>query len=111
MIDTATLTPTPPPVRPSTADPAVRNDATAGCGGCSTRWPIGAGAVAHCPRCHLTFASVGGFDAHRTGPIDRRRCLEETELHDLGYAPNDLGRWRVPIDPVDAARLTRSRTR
>ncbi|WP_018502551.1 FDXHR family putative zinc-binding protein [Parafrankia discariae] len=105
MIHTATLTPTPTALRPSTPAPGTGNGQTAGCAGCTVRWPVGTNA-AHCPTCHLSFASVGGFDAHRTGPIDRRRCLDSTELHNLGYAPNDRGRWRIPLDPDAAARLT-----
>ncbi|WP_054564676.1 hypothetical protein [Frankia sp. R43] len=106
MIHTSILTPTPTSPRPSTGSPGARNDPTAGCGGCTTRWPIGTGA-AHCPTCHRTFASTGGFDAHRTGPITgNRRCLDEAELRALGYAPNDRGRWRIPLDPAAAGRLT-----
>lgn len=92
-------------LRPSTAAPDTSNGQAAGCGGCTARWPIGTGA-AHCPTCHRTFTSVGGFDQHRTGPITGRRCLGETELRALGYAPNDRGRWRIPLDPAAAARLT-----
>ncbi|MEX5636993.1 hypothetical protein [Parafrankia sp. FMc2] len=100
-----TLTPTPTALRPSTAVPGTSNGQTAGCGGCTTRWPIGTSA-AHCPTCHLTFASIGGFDTHHTGPIGNRQCLDEAELRALGYAPNDRGRWRIPLDPDAAARLT-----
>ncbi|OHV21203.1 hypothetical protein BBK14_07970 [Parafrankia soli] len=111
MIHTSTPAPTSPTVRAFTGDPGIRNGQTAGCAGCTTRWPIGAGAVAHCPTCHLTFASVGGFDAHRAGPTTHhRRCLDEAELRGLGYAPNDLDRWRVPIDPDAAARLAERTT-
>jgi hypothetical protein len=45
----------------------------------------------HCSACHLTFTSVGPFDAHRRG-----RCLSEAELRAKGYEPNEHGHWRKP---------------
>jgi hypothetical protein len=63
---------------------------------CGARWT--GEAVAHCPTCHLTFASVAGFDDHR----DRRegRCRSEAELAERGMEPNDAGQWRRPM-PAD----------
>lgn len=49
--------------------------------------------VCWCQACGLVFTGVGGFDAHRTGPWDARRCLTPDELRDKGYAPNEQGRW------------------
>lgn len=108
MINMPTPTPTPTPARRPSAEPGGSNGQTAGCSGCTARWPISTG-IAHCSRCHATFASVSSFDTHRTGPIDRRRCLDEAELRGLGYAPNDRGRWRIPLDPAAAARLDQHR--
>lgn len=63
---------------------------------CGARW-FGE-AICHCATCHLTFTSIGPFDAHRVGPIGkpRRRCWTEAELRDKGYEPNSHGHWRRP---------------
>lgn len=70
---------------------------TGTCGGCRTWWR--GAKICHCAACHLTFTSIGGFDAHRTGPMSKRRCWSESELRDHGYEPNDSGHWRQPRPP------------
>lgn len=91
-----------PPGRPADVSDtrrAPRNGPIhASCGGCTARWPVDASAVTHCAGCHRSFMSVTGFDDHRTGPTDSRRCLTLAELAAAGFAPNDLGRWRIPRD-------------
>lgn len=52
--------------------------------------------VCWCQVCGLVFTGVGGFDAHRTGPISDRRCLTPAEMVAKGYAVGDLGRWGSP---------------
>lgn len=64
------------------------------CTVCGAQW-VGH-AVCHCTQCHLTFTAAGGFDYHRTGPSDDRRCRTPDELTAAGYQPNDEGRWRKP---------------
>jgi hypothetical protein len=57
--------------------------------------------ICHCPTCHLTFTAVGGFDFHRIGRDDSRRCRNPAELRDAGYEPNPDNQWRKPA-PEDA---------
>ena len=64
------------------------------CPNCRTEW-FGF-KICHCPTCHLTFTAVGGFDFHRTGKNDARRCRTADELAQSGYEPNDQGQWRKP---------------
>lgn len=52
--------------------------------------------MAHCPTCHLTFGSVGGFDRHRRGG----QCLNPTAL---AMAERD-GVWRTPMSEADLER-------
>lgn len=52
--------------------------------------------VCHCSLCHLTFTAVGGFDVHRTGRDDARRCLTPDEMTGKGYEPNEDNQWRKP---------------
>lgn len=49
--------------------------------------------VCWCQACGLVFTGVAGFDAHRTGPWEARRCLTTDELREKGYEPNEHGRW------------------
>ena len=56
--------------------------------------------ICHCSTCHLTFTAVGGFDFHRIGPADARRCRTTAELTDKGYEPNSHDQWRKPA-PAD----------
>lgn len=72
------------------------------CNGCSARWT--GERICHCSRCHLTFTSVGPFDAHQrwnyqTEPA-RVKCLTPDELRDKGYEPNENDQWRKPR-PID----------
>jgi len=61
---------------------------------CGARWS--GDQTCHCATCHLTFTSVGPFDAHRVGEMNDRRCLTPGELRKKGYEPNKYGRWRKP---------------
>ena len=61
---------------------------------CGARWP--GDRVCHCSSCHLSFTSVGPFDAHRAAPGDDRRCMTGDELRAKGYEPNTNGHWRKP---------------
>jgi hypothetical protein len=54
--------------------------------------------LAHCAVCHLTFGSARGFDDHRVGGDETRRCLTERELRAKKYGPNERGAWRIPRD-------------
>jgi hypothetical protein len=47
-----------------------------------------------CRRCGRDFASARAFDSHRVGRhADGRRCLDETELGNVGLALDARGRW------------------
>jgi hypothetical protein len=50
-----------------------------------------AGSNGHqCRQCGEVFNSLGAFDAHHTGPMERRMCLNPEEI---GMHVNHLGRW------------------
>lgn len=74
----------------------ARGASVASCGGCDARWNANTG-LTHCANCHATFGSLSGFDAHRDGPIERRRCRTEAEMREKGYEPNPRGVWRRPM--------------
>lgn len=57
------------------------------CGGCDEHWK-GLDA-AHCSVCHRSFTSRTGFDRHRTGPVDQRRCVDPPKI---GYELKPLTR-------------------
>lgn len=57
--------------------------------------------MAHCPTCHRTFGSVGGFDQHRK----QGECLDPA---DLGMAERD-GVWRTPMSDAARERMGSSR--
>ena len=61
---------------------------------CGTHWY--GEAICHCAACHLTFTTIGPFDAHRVGKYPNRRCQTEKELRERGYEPNTHGHWRKP---------------
>lgn len=50
-----------------------------------------------CPTCGALFETSDGFDAHRVGNFatpskpNTRRCLSETEMHDIGFRKNKAG--------------------
>lgn len=71
----------------------------ASCGGCSARWT--GEDICHCATCHLTFTSVGPFDAHRDHSTADGRCRTEDELCTRGLEPNESGYWRKPR-PADS---------
>jgi hypothetical protein len=52
----------------------------------------------HCRACGQSFRSVSGFDRHRTGPADVRRCLSATELNAAGWRINPAGFWLMPAN-------------
>ena len=51
----------------------------------------------HCRACGQSFRSVSGFDRHRTGPADVRRCLSADELTAAGWRINRAGFWLRPV--------------
>ena len=55
--------------------------------------------LCHCPTCHLTFTSIGGFDDHRTGShaAGARKCRSEAEIRERGFEPNGDNCWRRPM--------------
>ena len=56
--------------------------------------------------CCVSFATMAGFDAHRTGPYDDRRCLALEERIAAGWHTDERGYWRSPADDkaADAVR-------
>lgn len=46
-----------------------------------------------CGACGKYFRSVSGFDLHRTGPGEARRCLSEEEMREAGMSRNEGGWW------------------
>ncbi len=46
-----------------------------------------------CRGCGELFNSVTAFDAHRTGPADRRRCLTIPEMLEQGMVKNAAAFW------------------
>lgn len=65
--------------------------------------------ICHCPTCHLTFTSVTGFDFHRIGSDDARRCRTPDELTEKGYQPDEHNRWRKPAPADLQSRFTKGR--
>lgn len=74
------------------------------CTACGADW--NGHAICHCTRCHLTFTSIGPFDAHHVGG----RCLTVAELRSKGLQPNDEGHWRKPAPADLSTRFTKGRT-
>ncbi|WP_455709610.1 FDXHR family putative zinc-binding protein [Micromonospora sediminicola] len=58
---------------------------------CGAAWS--GASIAHCACCHRTFSAVSTFDKHRTGTVDRRRCVDPVTV---GLAPNRHGVYRTP---------------
>jgi hypothetical protein len=54
-------------------------------------WP--GGKTCQCAACEEFFLSVSGFDMHRVGDPDRRRCLTPDEMRALGMSKNAGGLW------------------
>jgi len=46
-----------------------------------------------CGACGKYFNSTGGFDKHRTGDQDHRRCLTTEEMEAIGMLVNEGGYW------------------
>lgn len=61
---------------------------------CGARWT--GLLIAHCTKCHQSFGGIRGFDFHRIGHVDHRRCRTPEQLRGFGYEPNDRGIWRRP---------------
>lgn len=68
---------------------------------CGAHWPNHE-ALNHCPTCHLTFASLASFDAHRVGPYNATRtCLPMAHLVDNDWTntpgnPGMADTWTAP---------------
>lgn len=51
-----------------------------------------------CPSCHRRFSTERNFDAHRSGAHQTgRHCRTETELRNIGLAPDSRGIWRREV--------------
>ena len=46
-----------------------------------------------CAACGRYFKSDAGFDRHRVGPVEQRRCLTPGEMRRRGMAENAQGLW------------------
>lgn len=54
--------------------------------------PVGS-RVCQCAACLEYFSSPAAFDKHRSGDMDRRRCLTPDEMRAAGMLHNERGRW------------------
>jgi len=63
---------------------------------------------AHCRACCTTFHSVPAFDSHRTGDVDRRKCLspETVGLQKFGEVWAPLS-YQDTLDRLEVARASR----
>ena len=82
------------------------------CRGCGLWWS--GTNTAHCSRCHQTFTTVWGFDAHRIGGDDDRVCVNPALIRDGGEPLRLVERggaqaWARPIDEAARDRLAASR--
>ncbi len=59
--------------------------------------------VCECGACRERFKSVTGFDRHRVGPGDARRCLSAEEMRAAGMSRNERGQWITAAYEVDDA--------
>jgi hypothetical protein len=59
--------------------------------------------LCQCAACDGYFGSVRGFDRHRVGPQDARRCLTPDEIAATGLSRDARGIWRQA--PPKMARL------
>jgi hypothetical protein len=74
-------------------------------GGHDPKLPVGSGR-ARCTVCGLYFGSVAGFDKHRTGEPDARRCMTEAQMRAKGMVVNDKGFWVTEAyDPAAHGRV------
>lgn len=46
--------------------------------------------------CCKSFRSLTGFDKHRTGPYENRRCRTDEELLAKGWTVDANNTWRMP---------------
>ena len=61
--------------------------------------PIGS-ALCLCTVCGEHFRSPTGFDRHRTGPVEARRCLTPEEMAARGMSRNARGYWITAVYEV-----------
>lgn len=72
------------------------------CPRCPSRWN-GAN-TSHCTSCHITFAGVSAFDAHRDGTASHRVCLPP-ERAGLVLADRSYPCWALPSPDTDTDTL------
>lgn len=60
-----------------------------------------------CSACGLHFGGESSFAAHRTGPMDARRCLTPAEMCEAGLAPSARGYWGRPLAGTQRRQLDR----
>lgn len=65
------------------------------------------GARCRCGGCGERFNSVSGFDRHRVGPPDARRCLTPAELVAKGWLVNSAGFWVTSAKAASCLHVTR----
>lgn len=58
--------------------------------------------------CCKSFRSLGGFDKHRTGPHEDRRCLTSEELLAKGWTCDGDSIWRMPAPATSPWKEPRS---
>lgn len=51
--------------------------------------------LSHCSACHETFGGIRGFDLHRAGRMDARRCLTRSEIGAVGIVLDSRSVWRT----------------
>jgi hypothetical protein len=49
--------------------------------------------LCECPTCGEQFLAPHGFDKHRVGPMDQRRCLTPDEMARRGLRRNERDWW------------------
>lgn len=64
--------------------------------------PHGSG-FARCAACGCYFKSVAGFDKHRVGPVEARRCLAPDEMRAKGMRISERGYWITRAYDRDAS--------
>ena len=60
--------------------------------GADPKLPVGT-AYCQCGNCQRYFKSPTGFDLHRTGDQERRRCLSIPAMRKAGMSQNKRGYW------------------
>lgn len=68
--------------------------------------------VCQCAACGEYFLSVSGFDRHRVGPPEDRRCLSNAEMRRKGMALDACNRWtRAPRQGIPKKEIVDSARR